>query len=197
MLDDPDDLAILEGVIGLTAFRLETVAEVESIEHGAMLLQLGREQAQGFVIARPMPGDELAGCAADWSPPPAWTQQQSIDRDHLLILSAAVNHRAWVNDVEAYLAGQRAVPPQLDDEKCHFGRWLHAMAENGDAGELPHSHIDQLHSRIHVLASELCHQAEQGDRDVALARLPELHKLRDTLVGYIDELLNGHSRFSA
>ena len=39
MLDDPDDLAILSGVIGLAAaFRREVIAEgVETAEHGAML----------------------------------------------------------------------------------------------------------------------------------------------------------------
>jgi len=42
MLDDPDDLAIVQGVLGLShAFLRHTIAEgVESIEHGKMLLQL-------------------------------------------------------------------------------------------------------------------------------------------------------------
>jgi EAL domain-containing protein (putative c-di-GMP-specific phosphodiesterase class I) len=59
MLDDPDDLAILEGVIGLArAFRRQVIAEgVETVEHGEMLLQLGCELAQGYGIARPMPAD--------------------------------------------------------------------------------------------------------------------------------------------
>ena len=49
MLDDPDDLAILDGVLGLaTAFRRQPIAEgVETVEHGEMLLQLGCEVAQG------------------------------------------------------------------------------------------------------------------------------------------------------
>jgi len=56
MLDDPDDLAILEGVIGLAAaFRRQVIAEgVETIEHGEVLLQLGCDLAQGYGIARPM-----------------------------------------------------------------------------------------------------------------------------------------------
>jgi EAL domain-containing protein (putative c-di-GMP-specific phosphodiesterase class I) len=67
MLDDPDDLAILEGVLGLAiAFRRQVIAEgVETVEHGKMLLQLGCELAQGYGIARPMPADELPG----WSQP--------------------------------------------------------------------------------------------------------------------------------
>jgi EAL domain-containing protein (putative c-di-GMP-specific phosphodiesterase class I) len=61
MLDDPDDLAILEGVLGLArAFQRQAVAEgVETVEHGVMLLQLGCELAQGYGIARPMPAADL------------------------------------------------------------------------------------------------------------------------------------------
>ena len=55
MLDDPDDLAIVEGVIGLTqAFKRKVIAEgVESVEHGLVLLLLGCDVAQGYGIAHP------------------------------------------------------------------------------------------------------------------------------------------------
>ena len=45
MMSDPDDLAILEGVLGLaTTFRRQVIAEgVETVDHGSMLLQLGCE----------------------------------------------------------------------------------------------------------------------------------------------------------
>jgi diguanylate cyclase (GGDEF)-like protein/PAS domain S-box-containing protein len=57
MLEDPDDLAILEGIIGLaSAFKKSVIAEgVETIEHGKYLLKLGCKLAQGYAIARPMP----------------------------------------------------------------------------------------------------------------------------------------------
>jgi diguanylate cyclase (GGDEF)-like protein/PAS domain S-box-containing protein len=75
MLDDPDDLAILEGVIGLArAFHREVIAEgVETIAHGTLLLQMGCEQAQGYGIARPMPASQLPHWAATWQPDRAWT----------------------------------------------------------------------------------------------------------------------------
>lgn len=61
MLEDPDDLAILEGVMGLArAFGLEAIAEgVETEEHCQKLLQLGCELGQGYAIARPMPADAI------------------------------------------------------------------------------------------------------------------------------------------
>ena len=74
MLDDPDDLAILQGIIGLAAaFNRDVIAEgVETVEHGTALLQLGCELAQGYGIARPMPADQLPAWATHWRPDVAW-----------------------------------------------------------------------------------------------------------------------------
>ncbi len=75
MLDDPDDLTIVKGVIGLAAaFRRQAIAEgVETIAHGTRLLALGCSLAQGYCIARPMPADEIPGWVAHWRPDNAWT----------------------------------------------------------------------------------------------------------------------------
>ena len=74
MLEDPDDLAILEGVIGLAAaFKREVIAEgVETVAHGTALMHLGCELAQGYGIARPMPADQVPAWALAWRPDPAW-----------------------------------------------------------------------------------------------------------------------------
>jgi diguanylate cyclase (GGDEF)-like protein/PAS domain S-box-containing protein len=74
MLDDPDDLAIVEAVIGLaTAFRRNVIAEgVETAAHGALLCRLGCRLAQGYGVARPMPAADLPAWAASWRPDPSW-----------------------------------------------------------------------------------------------------------------------------
>lgn len=74
MLDDEDDLAILEGVIGLaSAFKRQVIAEgVETAAHGASLMDLGCDVAQGYGIARPMPASELPAWVASWRPDPSW-----------------------------------------------------------------------------------------------------------------------------
>jgi len=74
MLEDEDDLAIVQGVIGLAeSFRREVIAEgVESIEHGIALLHMGCHQAQGYGIAKPMPASELAAWVQDWEDPAEW-----------------------------------------------------------------------------------------------------------------------------
>lgn len=56
ILDDANDFTIVDGVIGLTeAFQHEVIAEgVETVTHGKMLMTIGCDLAQGFVIAAPM-----------------------------------------------------------------------------------------------------------------------------------------------
>lgn len=74
MLHDPDDLAILKGILGLAlAFDRQVIAEgVETIAHGESLLDLGCECAQGYGIARPMPAAKLIPWLKSWVVPPSW-----------------------------------------------------------------------------------------------------------------------------
>ncbi len=69
MLVDPADRAIVKAVLDLAhAFGRTCVAEgVETPEHLQALRAMGCELAQGFVIARPMPAEDLPG----WSLPPS------------------------------------------------------------------------------------------------------------------------------
>ena len=74
MLASPDDQAILRGILGLAeAFGIAVIAEgVETVTHGAQLLALGCEAAQGYGIARPMPADRVVGWVRDWRPDASW-----------------------------------------------------------------------------------------------------------------------------
>ena len=81
MVNDPDDLSIVSGVIGLAkAFRRQVLAEgVETIAQGTMLLSLGCSLAQGYCIARPMPAAEFADWVAEWQPDEAWAARVPAD----------------------------------------------------------------------------------------------------------------------
>ncbi len=68
MLDNPDDAAIVTGVIGLgKAFGLRVVAEgVESPQQARHLMDLGCSIVQGYGVGRPMPADEFQKWYADF-----------------------------------------------------------------------------------------------------------------------------------
>jgi diguanylate cyclase (GGDEF)-like protein/PAS domain S-box-containing protein len=79
MLKDADDLAIVEGVIGLArTFQREVIDEgVETIDHGVALLKLGCELAQGYGIARPMPAANIPEWVSIWKADDAWQSTKS------------------------------------------------------------------------------------------------------------------------
>jgi diguanylate cyclase (GGDEF)-like protein/PAS domain S-box-containing protein len=76
MLHDPDDLAIVKGVIGLaSAFHKHVIAEgVESVAIGKKLIELGCDLAQGYAIARPMAGSQIPDWSSTWEPPALWAR---------------------------------------------------------------------------------------------------------------------------
>ncbi|WP_169333602.1 bifunctional diguanylate cyclase/phosphodiesterase [Leeia oryzae] len=69
MLQDPEDLAIVQGLIGLTkAFHREVIAEgVETNEHAQLLISLGCYLGQGYGIAKPMPADQVEAWVASYN----------------------------------------------------------------------------------------------------------------------------------
>ena len=75
MTEDPDDLAIVKGVIELAAiFHRQVIAEgVETRAHGDLLVAIGCEMAQGYGIARPMPAEDMPGWVKRWLSAAVWT----------------------------------------------------------------------------------------------------------------------------
>jgi len=87
MLEDPDDRAIVMGVIGLASvFNRRVIAEgVESTAHGAQLLSMGCELAQGYGIAKPMPAHHIPIWLAQWSTDTKWLELASDNNSAALI----------------------------------------------------------------------------------------------------------------
>jgi diguanylate cyclase (GGDEF)-like protein len=190
ILEDPNDLAILEGILGLVAaFGRQAVVEgVETVEQGLMLLRLGCELAQGFGIAKPMPAGELLAWAETWHPDPRWCESISVSIDERPMLHAGVEHRAWAAELEAFLKGENNREPRLSRYQCQFGAWLYGEGPAGRSSLPAFQPIVALHWRIHALAAGIVKFHSQGRNEEGLARLAELKDLVDKLA----DLLNAY-----
>ncbi|MBS1228440.1 MAG: hypothetical protein H6R17_1717 [Proteobacteria bacterium] len=190
MRDDPDDLAILQGILGMAiAFRREVIAEgVETVEHGTMLLQLGCERAQGYGIAHPMLAADFPAWAAAWRPNEAWRNLRPLGRDDLPLLFASVEHRAWVSAIEAHFGDEQSAPPTLDVSACRFGSWLESEGLARYGVHPGFAATVALHARVHAVALELCAWRRRGRGAEALARLADLHEARDALLEQVKAL---------
>jgi diguanylate cyclase (GGDEF)-like protein/PAS domain S-box-containing protein len=195
MLHDREDLAIVDGIIGLTdAFQRGVIAEgVESVDHGVMLLHLGCDLAQGFGIAHPMPAEELPGWVSRYRAHPAWEEAARVSiRGDLSLLDAEVDHRRWVEDLVGCLRARSAMGarlPSSDPMNCRFGQWYQTRGKAA-YGQVPDfSAIEPLHERIHGLAQELSALCKAGEWARAQEREPELIALRDEIVRYLHRML--------
>ena len=174
MLEDPDDLALLQGIMGLAnTFRRTVVAEgVETVDQGVLLLKLGCTYAQGYGIARPMPAGEIVPWYSNWWPDARWTQVARINRQNWPTLVAQAEVTAWGREMERYMAGMQPAPPELDEHRCSFGVWLDAETAGSHAGSPVLRQIEDLHHRAHVAGSKAVALKDGGfvNEAVSLAR---------------------------
>ena len=74
ILTSADDLSLVNSVVSMAqAMQRKVVAEgVETLEHGLPLIRFGCDYAQGYGIARPMPGENIPAWVDAWRRPAQW-----------------------------------------------------------------------------------------------------------------------------
>lgn len=191
MLTDPEDLAILEGVIGLAnAFQLQVIAEgVESAEHMAILMRLGCNIAQGYAISRPLAAHKLIDWIQQWQTQHPPKKIAVIRADKLPILYALVEHHAWVKRLKQYLQDVTLDQPPLDIHQCQFGHWLDQNKAFFNQPVLIEE-IDRLHRDVHQLANEFLLLKQADELHQVLMRFHEMEALRDQLTLKLNALID-------
>ena len=190
MLIDPDDLAIVESVVGLSkAFGREVIAEgVETIEHGKALLQIGCNLAQGYSIARPMMASDIPEWTSIWKPDTEWSEFISYQND--FSIHSEIDHQHWISALQAYLNGKKMTPPPMDSDKCHFGRWINeeGAKQYGQHPEFPV--LITMHERLHSLGRELVSLYKDGDHSQSRSGEVELLSIYNEQIEKIEEIIS-------
>jgi hypothetical protein len=165
MHSDPHDLAIVDGVINMgAAFGREVIAEgVETEAQGQLLLQIGCEIAQGYAIARPMPGELFVAWARNFVPFASWQSEEYAHwrREDFSLLAAEVDHRYWFEQVLAALTDTtgKKLPPALNTNACRFGRWYHGEGKERYGHLSTFACIEDLHAEAHTATAQALLQA--------------------------------------
>ena len=193
MLEDADDMAILDGIVGLAdAFHRQVIAEgVESWDHARMLVRMGCDCAQGYVIARPMPADEVGPWLSAWQTSDRRLDEARVSRAQLPILFAMTEHRAWIRALHKWLDGLPTEPQGWDHHECRFGRWLDQSASRYGAHGI-WARVVELHEKVHREASRLraWHLAGEIVRAQEGFRQLGIEALRDELIDLLEKLLD-------
>jgi diguanylate cyclase (GGDEF)-like protein/PAS domain S-box-containing protein len=192
MLDDPLDLAIVEGIIGLSlAFQYRPVAEgVESIDHILMLLELGCDRMQGYAIARPKPAAAFLDWVKAFRPDPLWELASSPrpNRSDFHILLAEANHRHWVDRVVACSGEPGGEAPNMDYRQCRFGQWYYGEGMRRYGKRREYLALGSMHRTIHELGEQLLSLAQSNDADAYHAVLKQINEGRDALVERLKQI---------
>ncbi|WP_347986410.1 EAL domain-containing protein [Methylomonas sp. AM2-LC] len=194
MLDDPDDLSILEGVIGLSsAFHRQIIAEgVETVEHGELLLQIGCELGQGYGIARPMPAEQLPHWVSTWVPYSSWQDLFELRRENLPLLFASIELRAWFLHLENYFNAQIPINHHRDNHQYRFGNWLSDYGNVHYGTDENFQLITRLYQQILNLGKSLYDLHTAGQTVDTLKGIQELYQLRLTLNQHIKLLIKAN-----
>ena len=184
ILDDANDFTIVDGVIGLTeAFQHEVIAEgVETIAHGQMLMTIGCDLAQGFVIAVPMPADAIVDWLRQYQPNPIWLEQGKLvmSPQQRLLSLMQLQTENWLPRV---ILNLQTDPdeihgwPLLNPKKSHFNHWI----EQARKEDLFSQHwLDQLklaNTELFHAAAGLKNQYEEDQPALARTGIADLQAI--------------------
>ncbi|MEY2634057.1 MAG: hypothetical protein RIR00_2711, partial [Pseudomonadota bacterium] len=184
MLEDPDDLAIVDGVVGLGhAFRRRVIAEgVESEAHGELLLRLGCEYGQGYGIALPMPAEALPQWLESWRAPASWKDIPRWPSAAVSLLSVELDLSRWINQLETALCSDADAQtlPEMLSSRCRFGVWLSGEFGVRYGRQPIYRSLVELHDRLHDTGQELV-KLHAIDPIAARQRLPEIQDIGNAL----------------
>ncbi|BBO99593.1 EAL domain-containing protein [Sulfuriferula nivalis] len=195
ILDDKDDLALVEAVIGMgRVFNRKIIAEgVETAEHGVLLMRLGCDLAQGYGIAKPMPAANVLAWAASYVADPVWAMWADTqwELDDFPLLVAQYDHLKWVKRLVLSVRHPHIALNKseiTDAHQCRFGHWYYGYgkAHYGSLSEF--IDIEPLHNKVHEIGVAIVQACEDGDKETAQRLCGVLLATKDGILGMMARL---------
>lgn len=184
IMDDPNDFTIVEGVIGLShAFQHQVIAEgVESVEHGLMLMTIGCDMAQGFIIAQPMPAEKLTQWMHNYQPEPRWLNhaRNSLSPQQRLLTLMQMQGEQWLQLVIDNLRSSPAQIsnwPLMNPKRSHFTHWLEQGKQEELFNQLWLDRLKLAYYELFHAAASLRNQFEENEIVLARKGIDDLQNL--------------------
>lgn len=194
LFDGNNNISIIEAVIGLAhAFNANVIAEgVESIEQGNILLQLGCNLAQGYVISEAIPANAVENWLLSWHGNQQWKTTQVIDNEARELLFFAVEHIVWLNNIRLFIENKSLKLPSLDSQKCLLGRWLHSSGCERHEDSPNFKKLERLHNHLH---EDVDHVLQMSDKDKS-SEIQMLYAINGELLNTLNTFSNNNIDFS-
>lgn len=192
MLEDIDDLAIVESVIGLAhAFKRTAIAEgVESMEHGLALLTLGCQIVQGYAVAEPMPAAAVPAWIRAYRPYAQWSNlahnPPAPKQAQLLLLQIEVEQ--LVKRVGVQLHAPEGTPqhwPIMNAKKSYLRNWLIQAQQDCSVDQNLLDALRQDHDDLLCIGTRLKQLYQENKASAVSAENEELIAVQRRIRGQI------------
>ncbi|PLA74488.1 GGDEF domain-containing protein, partial [Hydrogenovibrio sp. SC-1] len=177
LLTSSQNMSIVEASIGLAnAFNSHVVAEgVESEKIGEVLLQLGCEIAQGYAISEAMPAQEVEDWIQSWKGFSSWEKVKPLNPQNRAILHTEVEHKNWINAIEAFIQNRTSELPNLNSSQCYLGNWLINESSKAQREHPEFNELKEIHDELHHYAEKLL-RSNKKDKQAGVDKIVRLHK---------------------
>ncbi|MDZ4221105.1 MAG: EAL domain-containing protein [Methylobacter sp.] len=195
LLGNSEEMAIVEGVVGLAAScHAQVIAKgVGHIDQILMLMELGCDVMQGGVLTKPMSAKHMDSWLAVFIPDPLWGAAAHLtSRDYFELLLTEAKHRCWINRVIANLDDPDSVAtPELlqDHRQSHFGHWYREERASHFRNTSEFHELDAIHRDIYQTTAHLCEHRQAGMTVEADADTLQLLAQQHTMSGLVHRLL--------
>ena len=105
------------------------------------------------------------------------------------VQSAVGAHQKWLGTLKSMVEERRSKPLQLDDTKCAFGHFYHAMKPRNKAVADIWAGLGEKHRHFHGYGHSVISAIEQGDYDSAELEVEEAEKLSGELIADFNKII--------
>ena len=113
--------------------------------------------------------------------------------DNQIFLNAVQNavgaHQKWLSTLKSMVEERSSKPLQLDDTKCAFGHFYHAMKPRNRAVAEIWAGLGEKHRRFHGYGRSVIDAIGQGDYDSAEREVREAEKLSGELIDDFNKII--------
>ena len=121
--------------------------------------------------------------------------------DNQIFLNAVQNavgaHQKWLGTLKSMVEERSSKPLQLDDTKCAFGHFYHAMKPRNRAVSEIWAGLGEKHRRFHGYGHSVISAIDRGDYDSAEREVGEAEKLSAELIADFNRIIEATKNLDA
>jgi len=194
MMDDPNDLTFVEGIIGLAeAFNRKIIAKgVETAEQGLMLLIMGCKNIQGSAITLPISPEDIPNWLENYLPNRKWVdcnnKYKTTKERRIKLLKLANTH--WRDRFEDNVkSSPKSIEnwPIMDSRYNHCSHWLKRAKQECDFDQKWLDRFSMSYQKIYLIAHFLLLEYQNECFQPAREGLKALRNAFDEMELLLDE----------